>query len=158
MSKHGLLHGNRFELRLGEDAAYPETLARCPRPPKVLYGIGNPAVLQEGLAVIGARRATPYGRTCAYRFAHIAAQKGIVVISGGARGCDSEAHRAALDAHAHSTTHKQLSPETQAASEVAKDNQCADLRTLSKVQNQLLRADYRASVSAAHSTALSHGE
>lgn len=95
------IRGPRFVLGV-EDSAYPEALRRIARPPATLYGIGNPGALQEGLAVVGARKATPYGRECATRFATIAAQKGIAIISGGARGCDSAAHYAAL--HAGSPT------------------------------------------------------
>lgn len=89
------LEGPRFVLAYGEEG-YPEGLSVLDNPPPRLYGIGSAAALQPGLAVIGARKATPYGRTCAYHFASLAAQKGVCIISGGARGCDSEAHRAAL--------------------------------------------------------------
>ncbi len=92
------LAGERFELKRGE-AGYPPKLEAIGDPPDVLYGIGSPDALKPGLAVIGARKATPYGLGCARRFASRAAEKGVVIISGGARGCDSEAHRAALEAH-----------------------------------------------------------
>jgi DNA processing protein len=51
-----------------------------------------------GLAVIGARRATPYGIKASSMFAGWAAGAGLPVISGAAMGCDQAAHRAALDA------------------------------------------------------------
>ncbi len=79
--------------------AYPDQLRGVPRPPQRLYCIGNPEALSPGLAVVGARKATPYGTGCARRFARIAAEKGVVIDSGGALGCDSEAHRAALEAN-----------------------------------------------------------
>lgn len=97
MSSSFRLAGRRYVLERGS-ALYPESLMQIPKPPDRLYVVGNPEALQPGLAIIGARRATPYGRGCARRFARLAAEKGIVVISGGARGCDSESHRAALDA------------------------------------------------------------
>ena len=93
------LAGPRFEIERGAEL-FPRILENIPNPPERLFVVGNPRVLVEGLAIIGARRATPYGRGCAQRFARLAAEKGIVVISGGARGCDSEVHRAALDAGA----------------------------------------------------------
>ena len=93
------LVGPRFELAL-EDERFPAVLRLIPRPPEKIYGVGNPEALQEGLAVVGARKATPYGRDCARRFGLAAARRGIVIISGGARGCDSAAHRAALEAGA----------------------------------------------------------
>lgn len=92
------LKGPRCELGAG-DARFPEALRAIDRPPGRLYVVGDVGALRPGLAVVGARRATPYGRGCARRFARIAAEKGVCVISGGARGCDSEAHRAALEAH-----------------------------------------------------------
>ncbi len=81
------------------DACYPEALTVVSHPPQCLYLIGDPDALQEGLAVVGARKATPYGLSCARHFAGIAAERGIVVVSGGARGCDAAAHEAALAAH-----------------------------------------------------------
>lgn len=89
--------GPRSELTW-DDASFPAALARIPDPPKRLYVVGDTAALQEGLAVVGARKATPYGIGCATRFAQAAAERGLVIISGGARGCDAAAHRAALEA------------------------------------------------------------
>lgn len=86
----------RFELRLGKPG-YPKQLAETPDPPYVLYGIGDPACLAPGLAVIGARKATPYGLQAARLFAGWAARAGYTIISGGAIGCDQAAHRAALE-------------------------------------------------------------
>lgn len=91
------LKGERFEL-CAEDPGFPSALRSLPHPPNTLYIAGSPDALQEGLAVVGARRATPYGCSCAQRFASAAAEKGICIISGGARGCDSVAHEAALAA------------------------------------------------------------
>lgn len=90
------LNGPRFELAL-EDAGYPSILRDIPDPPQVLYGIGDPAALQPGVAIIGSRKATPYGLTCTERFAAHAARKGLTVIAGGARGCDLAAHKTAVD-------------------------------------------------------------
>lgn len=91
------LRGPRWELVRGS-LGYPCVFENISAPPKCLYGIGNADALKPGLAVVGARKATPYGRACAEKFAGQAARRGIVIISGGARGCDAEAHRAALSA------------------------------------------------------------
>lgn len=88
---------DRFVLRLG-DPLYPAQLAEAPDPPMVLYGIGDPRALVPGLAVVGARRATPYGLRCTRLFAGWAAAHGVTVVSGAAIGCDREAHTAALEA------------------------------------------------------------
>ena len=53
---------------------------------------------ERSIAVVGTRRATPYGREMAHRLATDMARAGIVIISGLARGIDGIAHRAALDA------------------------------------------------------------
>lgn len=90
------MSARRFALPLG-CRDYPPQLAEIPDPPKVLYGIGDPAALRPGLAVVGARRATPYGIRSTRLFAGWAAAEGLVVISGAAIGCDREAHAAALD-------------------------------------------------------------
>ncbi|MBF4510108.1 MAG: DNA-protecting protein DprA [Aeromicrobium sp.] len=86
----------RFALRRGE-TGYPRSLESTPDPPAVLYGIGDAEALEPGLAVVGARRATPYGLRCTRLFSAWAASAGVPVISGAAIGCDQEAHRAALD-------------------------------------------------------------
>lgn len=92
MSEHGI----RTELRLG-DSGYPERLLHLEEPPRVLYCIGDLRALEPGLAVVGARRATPYGLGCTRLFAGWTAAQGVPVISGAAAGCDQAAHRAALE-------------------------------------------------------------
>ena len=94
--KGPLLEGPRFSID-SKDSAFPRALSLIPDPPDRLYAIGNLEALSEGLAVIGARNATPYGLSCAGRFARLAAEQGISIISGGAYGCDAAAHAAALD-------------------------------------------------------------
>lgn len=90
------IDGPRHELDQGHEA-YPDAFHLISRPPERLYVIGDPFALQEGLAVVGARRATPYGLSCAKTFARMAAARGICIISGGARGCDAAAHEAAVE-------------------------------------------------------------
>jgi len=94
----GLTAQLRWEIGLGQ-AGYPEYLSIIKDPPKRLYGIGDPGLLAPGLAVIGARKSTPYGRAAAGMFAGWAAERGVTIVSGAAIGCDQEAHRAALAAH-----------------------------------------------------------
>lgn len=85
----------RWCLQRGEDG-YPFELEDLPDPPEFLYGYGDPDLLGGGLAVIGSRKATPYGLACARRFAGWAASNGVPVVSGAAIGCDLESHQAAL--------------------------------------------------------------
>jgi len=87
----------RFELGKS-DASYPERLLSFEGPPPVIYGLGNEGALDRGVAIIGARNATPYGKRAAKLVASWAADLGLVVYSGGARGCDQAAHQGALEA------------------------------------------------------------
>jgi len=96
-SRHLSVDQRGWEISLG-DSAYPEQLARISDPPKRLYGMGASELLVPGLAVIGARKSTPYGRAAARLLAGWAAARGEVIVSGAAIGCDQEAHRAALQA------------------------------------------------------------
>lgn len=91
--------GERSVIDIASES-YPASLRELSNAPARLYVVGSLDALQPGLAVIGARKATPYGLSCARRFSRLAAEKGVCIVSGGARGCDSEAHRAALAAHA----------------------------------------------------------
>lgn len=90
------LEGPRAVVPMGS-REYPDVLLDTRDPPDCLYVVGNPGALNEGLAVIGARKATPYGLSCARHFAGMAARAGVTIVSGGALGCDSEAHKAALE-------------------------------------------------------------
>lgn len=90
------IEGERFTISI-EDAAYPSVLRDLQHPPEMLYGIGSRELLtRKSISVIGARNATPYGIACVEKFAGIAAQRDVVIVSGGARGCDSAAHTTAL--------------------------------------------------------------
>lgn len=89
---------DRFELQLG-GGSYPARIAELPDAPSRLYLRGNRAALDfPALSIIGARGATPYGIALAEMAGRIAAESGIAVVSGGARGCDQAAGRAALKA------------------------------------------------------------
>lgn len=96
MNKAAELEGPSFEIDISS-REYPPILRDTPDPPHKLYGIGNPAALQPGIAVIGSRKASPYGISCAELFARHVARRGISIISGGALGCDQTAHRIALE-------------------------------------------------------------
>jgi DNA processing protein len=91
------LSGARLEISQ-EDPRYPQDFDRVEQPPKRIFLRGEQTLLsQSGLAIVGARKATPYGLSCAKHFARLAALRGIVVVSGGAIGCDQAAHRGALE-------------------------------------------------------------
>lgn len=81
---------------LGDDD-YPPLLAPLPVPPLLLWVRGRAAACgEDAVAVVGARRATAYGESQSARFASALAGEGLAIVSGGARGVDAAAHRAAL--------------------------------------------------------------
>jgi len=81
---------------LGEDH-YPALLGECPDAPPLLFYKGVLESGKEGLAVVGSRRATPYGKAVASTLARSIADTQFVVVSGLARGIDAAAHRGALE-------------------------------------------------------------
>lgn len=92
------MNDNRWEIAQGEEG-YPDVFEELPSPPERLYGMGDIQVLASpSLAVVGARRATPYGLSIAEMAARVAAECGVCVVSGGAMGCDHAASAAALRA------------------------------------------------------------
>jgi DNA processing protein len=81
-------------------AAYSPSLQQIYDPPLVLYVRGETAILsQPGIAVVGTRHPTPYGLGMAERLSCDMAARGLVVISGMARGVDTAAHRGAIAGH-----------------------------------------------------------
>jgi DNA processing protein len=79
------------------DAAYPAALAAIADPPVVLWVRGAVDVLNRpAVAMVGSRAASPYGLVVAERLGADLAARGLVVVSGLARGVDSAAHRGAL--------------------------------------------------------------
>jgi len=78
---------------------YPSLLLQIPDPPPVLFVRGTLTPADEwAVALVGTRKATPYGREVARQLASDLARNNVTVISGLARGIDGVAHRAALDA------------------------------------------------------------
>jgi DNA processing protein len=78
-------------------AAYPAALGTIIDPPFVLWARGvTDALERPAVAMVGSRAASPYGLAVAERLAADLAARGIVVVSGLARGVDSAAHRGAL--------------------------------------------------------------
>ena len=93
------LQARGFEALAWTDPRYPRLLRRIHDPPFVLVERGSLAP-EDGLAiaVVGSRRATRYGLELARRLSRELASRGLVVVSGLARGIDASAHRGALEA------------------------------------------------------------
>jgi DNA processing protein len=78
---------------------YPQSLRDIYDPPPLLYVRGALAGRDLGaVAVVGSRSASEYGLRAAQQIARDLALAGITVVSGMARGIDSQAHQAALAA------------------------------------------------------------
>jgi len=81
------------------DPDYPPLLREIYDPPACLFVRGTlPPASTPGIAVVGTRRASAYGRSAATLFAGGLASKGVSIYSGLAYGIDSAAHRAAVEA------------------------------------------------------------
>jgi DNA processing protein len=82
---------------------YPDSLRDAPDAPWALIGRGDLRLLDglepfEAVTIVGARRATSYGREIARELGRELASAGMTVVSGLAFGIDGCAHRGALDA------------------------------------------------------------
>jgi DNA processing protein len=85
------------------DPLFPGALGELGDPPVTLIGLGDPGVLHRAtpsgsVTVVGARRASAYGRLVAADLSRSLAGAGFVVVSGLAYGVDGAAHRGALEA------------------------------------------------------------
>ncbi len=81
------------------DPSYPRLLKEISAPPPVIYVRGRLLPEDElALAIVGTRRVSSYGRVVTERLAGELAAQRVTVVSGLARGVDTCAHKAALDA------------------------------------------------------------
>jgi DNA processing protein len=79
---------------------YPQTLLQIYDPPVLLYVRGDPQVLNlPSLSIVGTRRPTLYGTQMAQRLGRDLAARGLVIVSGMARGIDAIGHQGAMDAN-----------------------------------------------------------
>jgi DNA processing protein len=82
-----------------DDAEYPERLMEIYDPPVVLWLRGDRTLLaRPGIAVVGTRQPTPYGLGMAEVLSRDLANRRVVILSGMARGVDTVAHKAAIQA------------------------------------------------------------
>ena len=92
-------HSEGIEMVTWDESLYPHNLRNISNPPVILYYRGDIELTgQVCLAVVGSRAASVYGRNVARKLARELAEAGIVIVSGMARGIDSEAHQGALEA------------------------------------------------------------
>jgi DNA processing protein len=82
-----------------DEAEYPPQLSAIADPPTVLWIAGRLDVLRApAVAIVGSRAASPYALAVGERLAADLTARGVVVVSGLARGVDSAAHHGALGA------------------------------------------------------------
>ena len=89
--------------RIGADVlfhggpGYPAALAACEDAPPVLFALGHAHLLDKpAVAVVGARNASAAGVRFAREIAGALGARGLIVVSGLARGIDAAAHDGAL--------------------------------------------------------------
>lgn len=79
---------------------YPALLKTIPDPPLVLYVRGELRPEELTVALVGSRKATPYGLNVTQLLTGDLVQAGFSIVSGLARGVDARAHNTALEAGA----------------------------------------------------------
>ncbi len=92
-----LADAHHVTLLTPDDELFPPALKQIADCPPLLYVKGRlEAVDAVAIGVVGSRNCTHYGLEQAGRFGELLAQAGFTVVSGGARGIDTAAHRGAL--------------------------------------------------------------
>jgi len=95
MSDDGARCGAR--LLLLDDADYPAALRHLGDPPPFVFVVGDLTLVERPcVAIVGTRRATPYGERATSSIVAGLADAGACIVSGMARGIDAAAHRQAL--------------------------------------------------------------
>lgn len=80
------------------DKEYPESLKQIYQPPWAIFAKGNLSLLgrEPKLAVVGSRQGTQYGKSAIRFIFPRLVEKGVVIVSGLAKGIDTFAHESAL--------------------------------------------------------------
>lgn len=78
------------------DDGYPPLLKETANPPAALFYKGRIPDYEKTVAVVGARKATPYGIGAAKNMAEALARGGVTIVSGGARGIDTASHEGCM--------------------------------------------------------------
>lgn len=88
-----------------ESESYPQLLKNIFDAPTKLYVLGNKELLsQTGVAIVGSRNASMYGKKVALNFSKGLCENGINIISGLALGIDTYAHLGTLQTNTKGKT------------------------------------------------------
>ncbi len=80
------------------DEEYPQKLKQIYDPPAKLYYVGDLKLLNnKSIAIIGCRKASKYGLKISKIFSEGLSKEKVTIISGFARGIDTEAHKGAIN-------------------------------------------------------------
>jgi DNA processing protein len=80
------------------EPGYPSLLAQLDAPPPAVYVKGDERILSRpAVAIVGSRQASAAGLTLARQFAAQLGHRGLVTVSGLARGVDAAVHEASLE-------------------------------------------------------------
>jgi DNA processing protein len=80
-----------------KEPEYPQSLLQIYDPPVLLYVQGDAQILNvPTISIVGTRRPTAYGTQMAERLARELAKRGLVIVSGLARGVDALAHQGTM--------------------------------------------------------------
>lgn len=94
-----LLGTTSIRLLFQDNGEYPELLKTIYAPPVILYAQGAAFdQTSQCLAVVGARKANTYGKNVVDAIIPDLIKAGFTIVSGGARGLDTMAHKATLKA------------------------------------------------------------
>ncbi len=100
ISKHIIKDCNKHNIKILTyfDKEYPDVLRNLEAPPFLLYIKGTLPDFDNlpSISVVGPRKCSDFGEKAAFSLGYRLAKSGMIVVSGGAVGCDSFAHKGAL--------------------------------------------------------------
>ena len=89
-----------FKLLNFKDKNFPSSLKTLKNPPVLIFVLGNVDILKaynQNIAVIGTRNPSKDGHKLAYDIGNFLSKKNYNIISGLAKGCDSQAHKGSFE-------------------------------------------------------------
>ncbi|OGL40302.1 MAG: DNA protecting protein DprA [Candidatus Schekmanbacteria bacterium RIFCSPHIGHO2_02_FULL_38_11] len=92
-----LINENSVEVLTLDSPEYPATLKTIHNPPPVLYVKGSIKDFEPGIAIVGSRNPTYYGKAITEKLTGELVARGFAIVSGMARGIDTVAHTTAIE-------------------------------------------------------------